>query len=318
MKNKNIALYQTMYLIRTCEEKIRAYYPSDKIKTPVHLSIGQEAIVTGVIHELKSEDQVFGTYRNHGIYLAKSGNTDSFFGEMFGRVSGEFKGKAGSMHLSSPENGFMGSSAIVATTIPLSLGCAFVNQQKKNGRLTAVFFGDGATDEGVFWESLNFACLKKIPLMFICEDNGLAIHSKTSERQGYRSITNIVNQFDCHVIKSQSTDPEVIADLTAKGISHIYKNSGPVFFHFKYYRYLEHVGINEDFESGYRSRKEFKRWNKVDPISLQRAKLIKYGLKEIFIQEIENKILEKIEKSIALASKAPFPPETDLYQDVYA
>ena len=318
MRDKNIALYQTMHLIRMCEEKIRVHYPSDKLKTPVHLCIGLEAIVAGVIYLLKSDDQVFGTYRNHGIYLAKSGNTDRFFGEMFGRVTGESRGKSGSMHLSAPESGFMGSSAIVGTTIPLSLGCAFVNQQKNNGRLTAVFFGDGATDEGVFWESLNFACLKKLPLMFICEDNGLAIHSKTSERQGYRSITDIVNQFDCHVIQSKSTDPEVIAELTAKGISHIHEKGGPVFFHFKYYRYLEHVGINEDFHSGYRSREEFELWRKVDPVSLQRAKLIKYGLKESSIQEIENTTIEQIEKSIALASQAPFPPETDLYQDVYA
>ena len=141
MKDRNTELYQTMYLIRMSEEKIRAHYPSDKLKTPVHLCIGQEAIVTGVIHELKPEDQVFGTYRNHGIYLAKSGNTDRFFGEMFGKKTGEFRGKAGSMHLCSPRSGFMGSSAIVGTTIPLALGCAFVNKQKKMGVSLPFFLG---------------------------------------------------------------------------------------------------------------------------------------------------------------------------------
>ena len=129
-----------MYLIRMAEEKIRVHYPDDEIKTPVHLCIGQEAIVAGVTHALKPDDQVFGTYRNHGIYLAKTENTDQFFGELFGKINGEFRGKAGSMHLSAPESGFMGSSAVVATTIPLALGCAFVNQHKKNGKLTAVFF----------------------------------------------------------------------------------------------------------------------------------------------------------------------------------
>ena len=318
MKDRNSALYQTMYLIRMCEEKIRVHYPSDKLTTPVHLCVGQEAIAAGVIHMLEPEDQVLGTYRNHGIYLAKSGNTDRFFGEMFGRKTGQFQGKAGSMHLSAPENGFMGSSAIVGTTIPLALGCAFVNKQKNNKRLTTVFFGDGATDEGVFWESLNFACLKKLPLMFVCEDNNLAIHSKASERQGYQSIIDIVDQFDCHVIQSESTDPEVIADLTSEGINHIREKSGPVFFHFKYYRYLEHVEINEDFQSGYRSREEFERWYKIDPINLQREKLFKNGFNEDSIQKIENTIIEQIEKSILQASQAPFPPETDLYQDIYA
>ena len=316
MKDRNTELYQTMYLIRMSEEKIRTHYPSDKLKTPVHLCIGQEAIVTGVIHELKPEDQVFGTYRNHGIYLAKSGNTDRFFGEMFGKKTGEFRGKAGSMHLCSPRSGFMGSSAIVGTTIPLALGCAFVNKQKKNGRLTAVFFGDGAIDEGVFWESLNFACLKKIPLLFVCEDNNLAIHSKSSERQGYRSITDIIDQFDCRVIQSKSTDPEVIADLTAQGVTHSLEKGGPVFFHFKYYRYLEHVGVNEDFQFGYRSRDEFKRWQAIDPILLQRKKLLANGHHENSIRKVEAEIIEQIEKSILQASQAPFPPDTDLYQNV--
>ena len=317
MKDINIELYKTMYLIRMSEEKIRDHYPSDKLKTPVHLCIGQEAIVTGVISKLKSTDQVFGTYRNHGIYLAKSGNTDRFFGELFGKKTGEFRGKAGSMHLCAPGSGFMGSSAIVGTTIPLALGCAFVNQQKKNKKLTAVFFGDGAIDEGVFWESINFACLKKLPLFFICEDNDLAIHSKGSDRQGYRSITDIINKFDCHVIQSESTDPELIANLTTKGINHIRENNGPVFFHFKYYRYLEHVGINEDFQFGYRSRDEFESWYAIDPIRLQREKLLANGLNEDSLQKIENKIVAQIDKSILHANLAPFPAEADLYQDVY-
>ena len=318
MKDIDIELYQTMYLIRVSEEKIRIHYPSDELKTPVHLCIGQEAIVTGVIYRLKPEDQVFGTYRNHGIYLAKSGNTDRFFGEIFGKKTGEFQGKAGSMHLCAPESGFMGSSAVVGTTIPLALGCAFVNQHKKNSRLTAVFFGDGATDEGVFWESLNFACLKKIPLLFVCEDNNLAIHSKGYERQGYRSITDIVDRFDCHVIQSESTDPQVIADLTAQGKAYIREKGGPVFFHFKCYRYLEHVGVNEDFHSGYRSRDEFERWHAIDPIRLQREKLLANGLKESSLREIENTIIGQIEKSILQARQAPFPPETDLHRDVFA
>ena len=278
MKNRNIELYRIMYLIRMVEEKIRVHYPDDEMKTPVHLCIGQEAIVAGVTHALKPEDQAFGTYRNHGIYLAKTEKTDQFFGELFGRATGEFRGKAGSMHLSAPASGFMGSSAVVGTTIPVALGCAFVNQQKNNGKLTAVFFGDGATDEGVFWESLNFASLKKLPLMFICEDNDLAIHSKASERQGYNSITDIVSKFDCHVLKSESTDPEVIADLAGQAAEHIHQKKGPVFCHFKYYRYLEHVGINEDFHFGYRSRDEFEKWNSVDPVKIQRTKLLKDGL----------------------------------------
>ena len=317
MLDINSELYRKMYLIRMAEEKIRVLYPDDQLKTPVHLCIGQEAIAVGVIQSLKEEDQIFGTYRNHGIYLAKCGDTDRFFGELYGKQTGEYRGKAGSMHLSSPETGFMGSSAVVGTTIPLALGCSFVNQQKNNSKLTAVFFGEGAADEGVFWESINFACLKKLPLIFICEDNDLAIHSKASERQGYKSITDIISNFDCRVFKSESTDPEVIANITTEGISHIRQEGGPVFFHLKYYRYLEHVGIDEDFKAGYRSRNEFEKWMEVDPINLQREKLLNIGLSEESIQKIEKAILQQIEKSIEQAQQAPFPADSELFQNLY-
>ena len=168
----------------------------------------------------------------------------------------------------------------------------------------------------MFWESLNFACLKNISLLFVCEDNNLAIHSKSSERHGYRSITDIIDRFDCHVIQSESTDPEVIADLTTQGITHSLEKGGPVFFHFKCYRYLEHVGINEDFQFGYRSRDKFKRWQTIDPISIQRKKLLENGHHESSIRKIEREIIEQIEQSILQASRAPFPPDTDLYQNV--
>ena len=314
----DLALYETMYLIRNAEESIRKYYPEDEMKTPVHLCIGQEAIAAGVIHALNSDDEIFGTYRNHGLYLAKTGDTDRFFSELFGKESGEFRGRAGSMHLSSPESGFMGSSAIVGTTIPLALGCSFVNQQKRNGKLAVVFFGDGALEEGVFWESLNFACLKKLPLVFVCEDNDLAIHSKRSERQGFQSITEIISRFNCKTFQSESTDPQVIIRLVRQGVEHIRSVGGPVFFHLRYYRYLEHVGINEDFKFGYRSREEFKKWYDVDPLKIQRDNLMRDGIPENKIRNIEESILKKIEKSISLAREAPFPEENDLFRDLYA
>lgn len=318
MSNENIELYRKMYLIRLAEEKIRAHYHEDEMKTPVHLSIGQEAIVAGVVQALDASDQIFGTYRNHGLYLAKTGDTDRFYAELFGRASGEFGGRAGSMHLFAPQHGFMGSSAIVGTTIPLALGCAFVNQQRQNGKLCAVFFGDGALEEGVFWESLNFACLKKLPLLFVCEDNDLAIHAKRSERQGYKSIADIVSRFDCKVLQSASTDPEVISGLTRQGIAHIRGTGGPVFLHLQYYRYLEHVGIAEDFQAGYRSREEFEKWYARDPVNTQRRKLLETGMAESDISDMEKSITAKIEASIVSAQEAPFPAEDDLFGNLYA
>ena len=314
----NIELYKKVYLIRRTEEKIRELYMGDEMKTPVHLSIGEEAIAAGVCQALSPRDQIFGTYRSHGIYLAKTGETDRFFAELYGKQTGIAKGKTGSMHLSAPESNFLGASAVVATIIPVALGASFANKRENSGKLVAVFFGDGALDEGAFWESLNFACLKELPILFVCEDNGLAIHAPVSDRQGYTSICDIVSKFECTVFKEETTDPEVIYGLTCNAIEQQRNNHKPCFLHLKYYRYLEHVGINDDFDAGYRSRDEFEEWYKVDPVNLQRRKLLENGYSEEELQGIEREIDEQIDNSVKAAQKAPFPDGSELFRDVYA
>ena len=314
----NLSLYQKLYMIRRAEERIRQLYAENEMKTPMHMSMGEEAIVVGVCHALKAEDQVFGTYRSHAIYLAKTQNTDDFFAEIYGKDTALLKGKGGSMHLCAPESGFMVTSAIVASNIPVAVGAAFANKQKGNGKLVAVFFGDGALDEGNFWESLNVACLMKLPVLFVCEDNGLAIHTPTWKRQGFTSITDIVSKFDCNVLKRNTTDAEVIYKLTRQAIKLIKTTQMPCFMHLRYYRYLEHVGINEDFDAGYRLRKEFEKWYQKDPVNLQRAKLLKQGAKEKQIIRIERGIDDQIENSLRLAKEAPFAEVSELYKGVFA
>ena len=228
------------------------------------------------------------------------------------------KGKAGSMHLSAPDSNLLGTSAVVATTIPVAVGASFVNKRKNNGRLVAVFFGDGALDEGAFWESLNFACLKELPIIFICEDNELAIHSPASSRQGYKSISDIVSKFKCNVFREETTDPQVIYKLTCNAIQLQSDTHKPCFLHLKYYRYLEHVGINKDFKFGYRSEEEFKRWYEVDPVNLQRKKLLENAYSEKEIKKLERKIDKQIDNSVKLAQKAPFPDGSELFKGVYA
>ena len=314
----NLGLYKKVYLIRKAEEKIQEHYMEDEMKTPMHMSMGEEAIVAGVCQALNAEDQIFGTYRSHGIYLAKTGETDRFFAELYGKETGMAKGKAGSMHLSAPDSNLLGTSAVVATTIPVAVGASFVNKLKNNEKLVVVFFGDGALDEGAFWESLNFACLKELPIIFVCEDNGLAIHSPASDRQGYKSISDIVSKFKCNVFKEETTDPQVIYKLTCNAIQLQRNTHKPCFLHLKYYRYLEHVGINQDFKFGYRSEEEFKRWYEVDPVNLQRKKLLENAYSEKKIKKLERKIDKQIDNSVKLAQKAPFPDGSELFRGVYA
>ena len=316
MQTIHLDIYRKLYLIRKAEEKIRENYADDEMKTPMHMSMGGEAISVGVCHALKEDDQVFGTYRSHALYLAKTRDTNDFFAEMYGKDTALLKGKGGSMHMCAPDHGFMGTSAIVASIIPVAIGAAFANKQKRNGKLVAVFFGDGAVDEGNFWESLNVACVMRLPVLFVCEDNNLAVHTSTAVRQGYRSITDIVSKFNCSVLKSDSTDAEVIYKLARKAIVLITKTNKPCLLHLKYYRYLEHVGVNEDFDAGYRSREEFEAWKKRDSIDLQRQRVIaKHGIDKV--REIEDEIRHGIEKSIQKAKEAPFADAEELHKGVY-
>lgn len=313
----NLELYRKIYLIRKAEEEIRQYYPENEMKTPMHMSMGEEAIAVGVCHALGPEDQVFGTYRSHAIYLAKTQDTNNFFAEMYGKDTALLKGKGGSMHMCAPDSGFMGTSAIVASIIPVAVGAAFANKRMGNGKLAAVFFGDGAIDEGNFWESLNVASLMKLPVLFVCEDNGLSVHSRASDRHGYSSITNIVSKFNCNVLREETTDVEIIYKLTRKAIKLMKTNQMPGFIHLRYYRYLEHVGINEDFDAGYRSKAEFYQWYEKDPVDLQRRKLLQHGVSEPEMVEIEKEIDSKIENSLKLAQKAAFAEVNELYKNVF-
>lgn len=316
-RENSLELYKKLYLIRTAEEGIIRHYPEDEMKTPMHMSKGEEAITAGVCHALRKKDQVLGTYRSHALYLAKSTETDEFFAEMYGKETGVAKGKAGSMHLSNPEYGLMGASAIVGSIIPVAIGVAFANKMKNNGKIVAVFFGDGATDEGEFWESFNVACLMKLPILFVCEDNNFAVHTPCCDRHGYKSITEILSKFNCNILQENTTDVEIIYKLTLKAIDLIKTTNMPSFLYLKYYRYLEHVGIYEDFDAEYRSKDEFEEWYKKDPVNLQRKKLLKNEIKEEEIIKCEKKIDRQVENSINLAKKAPFAKVDELYRGVY-
>ena len=317
MKSVNLKLYRTMYLIRKSEETIQKYYAQDQMKTPMHMSMGEEAIVTGVVNALKPDDQVLGTYRSHALYLAKTWETDQFFAEMYGKATGIAQGKSGSMHLNAPEKGLLCCSAIVASSIPIAMGAAYANKYLKNGKRVAVFFGDGATDEGVFWETINFACLKKLPILFVCEDNGFAVHTPREHRHGFSSLHKVVSNFDCNVFEERSTDPEIIYTTTQKALITMEHSEKPCFLRLHYYRYLEHVGINEDFEAGYRPKGEYLEWLKVDPIRMQREKLLTLGFHVQQVQELERAIDEQIAQSIKFAIGSVTADMCELHKGVF-
>ena len=304
--------YRYLYLIRRVEKEIVRVYPTDKIKSPVHLSIGQEAISVGVCRALRSDDVVFVTYRGHAMYLAKGGNLKKMIAELYGKATGCTKGKGGSMHLIDAKKGVMGTSAIVGTTIPLAVGYALGFRHKKSGSVVISFFGDGAVDEGVFHESMNFAALKSLPVLFVCENNLYAIHSHHLKRHRYNNIVERAKTYGMHGERIEDGDIFKIYDITRRCVENIRRGEGPVFLECFTCRWKEHVGPNDDFHLGYRNEGEVLWWKKRDQLGGLRSLL-----DPLTLEKIEFEVEEEIKDAFEFAERSPFPQEKSLYQDVF-
>jgi pyruvate dehydrogenase E1 component alpha subunit len=315
-KEETLSLYRKLVLARRAEEKIQEEYFHDEIKTPVHLGIGGEAIPVGVCHCLPEGAKTFGTYRNHALYLALTEDTDGFFAELYGKATGPGKGKAGSMHLSAPERGLMATSAVVGTTIPLAVGAALADAYRESAGIVAVFFGDGAVEEGVFWESLNFACLHRLRVLFVCEDNGLAIHTPAVERQGFRSLQDAVRGFHCYVARGDGSDVPGVITATRQMLQLMSGQPQPGLLHFTYLRFLEHVGPGEDFDAGYRRRPTPDELERLDPVLRFQRELRQSGCSEHELEAVKTAVDDQINRSVSLARRAPFPAPSELYTDV--
>jgi TPP-dependent pyruvate/acetoin dehydrogenase alpha subunit len=305
-----VLLYEKLFYkclrIRLFEKKVIELYPSDKIQSPVHLSIGQEAVAVGVCEALRREDWVFGSYRSHAFYLAKGGDMKSMMAELYGKATGDCKGKAGSMHLTAPEVGFMGSSAVVASTIPHAAGGAFAAKMLGKDQVVATIFGDGATDEGVYHESLNFAALKKLPVIFVCENNGLAVHSRREDRQAYSILEHAKTYGLAAERIEEGWDFVSVAKKFEKIAERVRKNKEAYFVEMRTYRCKEHVGPGEDFQAGYRSIQECEAWNAKDPLCADKKTL----------EKLSPMILKEIEEAVAFAEQSKWPGAEELLTDV--
>jgi pyruvate dehydrogenase E1 component alpha subunit len=289
------------------EETIIELYPSDTIQSPVHLSIGQEAVAVGVCANLHADDWIFINYRGHAFYLAKGGPLPEFFAELMGKIGGLSKGKGGSMHLADPSHGVMGASAVVGSTISHAVGAALAAKVKgQSDRVFVANFGDGAMEQGVFYESLNFASLQKVPILFLCEDNGLAVHVGRKQRQAF-NLEMLLDSFGIPFFEvDEGYDPMKVKYSAAKAIKFVRDRQTPAFLKVKTVRYREHVGPGEDFEGGYRTESEIDLWKALDPL-LNSASTI-----NIF----KPKIKDEIKSALEFAYNSPFPGPNDLLSDV--
>jgi pyruvate dehydrogenase E1 component alpha subunit len=298
-------LFRTALLIRLVEERIIELYPSDKIQSPVHLSIGQEAVAVGVCDALRPGDLVFATYRSHGFYIAKGGALDAMFAELYGRKGGISGGKAGSMHLAAPEVGLMGSSAVVASTIPHAVGAAMSFKRRGSDQVAVAVFGDGATEEGVYHESLNFAALMKVPVLLVCEDNGLAVHSHRPVRQAYRLPEHAATFGIASHRVEEGWDMLAVRRATLDAVAKV-RAGEPFVLEIVTSRYKEHVGVGEDFHFNYRTSEAVDAWKRRDPLIVDTA------LAAALRADLDREIAE----AVAFAEASPTPGRDELLTDV--
>ncbi len=306
-------LYRSMCRIRRVEELIVKIYHTDKIKSPVHLSIGQEAPSVGVCAALRPTDVVFGTYRGHALYLAKGGDLKRMVAELYGKASGAAKGKAGSMHLADASVLMMGTSAIVATTIPHAVGYALAEKFRGRDTVVAVFFGDGASEEGVLHESANFAALHALPVLFVCENNFYAIHTPLKIRV---PMPNYCARMEAYGIPSRKilrNDVLETVETAREMIGQMREGrTGPGFLEIETYRWREHVGPGEDWALGYRSREEAEPWIRGDEVER-----IGRQLDRDTRTAIDHAIEEEVEAAFRFAEEAAFPSDEELLTDVF-
>ncbi|HEY9765763.1 MAG TPA: thiamine pyrophosphate-dependent dehydrogenase E1 component subunit alpha [Chroococcales cyanobacterium] len=312
-------LFFSLLRIRLIEEKIVALYPEWQMRCPVHLCIGQEAVAVGVCSAVSSDDILFSNHRAHGHYLAAGGDLKAFLAEMYGKVTGCCQGKGGSMHLFDRSAGFWGSTPIVGGTIPIATGAAFGCQLKGVDKVVVVFFGDGATEEGVVHEALNFASLKALPIVFVCENNKYSVYTSLAERQPPREIQALVQAHGIPSFQGDGNDVESIHGLAEQAVCRARRGEGPTFLELFTYRWREHCGPNYDNHLGYRPLEEFETWQADCPLERFKARLLTMGvLTEAKFDQMEGDIAGEIEEAVSFAKSSPFPDRHELYQHVYA
>lgn len=306
-------LYRSMYLIRRVEEEVIRLYPTDKIKSPVHLSIGQEAVAAAVCDHLDKTDVVFGTYRGHALYLAKGGDVPRMMAELYGKVDGCARGKAGSMHLVDPTVGMMGTSAVVATGISNAVGAALALKMQRSKAIVVCFFGEGATDEGAWHESMNFASLKKLPILFVCENNFFAIYSHVKDRMAGPGLRARSKAYGIEAELIEDHEPMKLHERAGVAIEAVRSGSGPRFLECMTYRWRDHVGPGEDRIHKYRPDEELDA--KIEGDNLR---IVGDLLSPDLCQSIEAAEEKRVADAIAFAEASTFPEDQEIYDHVFS
>ena len=314
-----LKMFKQMLRIRRLQERIDVEYLQDNMRTPVHLCIGQEAIAVGVCSALQKDDVISSNHRGHGHYLAKGGNMSSLVAELHCRTTGCSHGYGGSMHIIDTSIGHLGSSSIVAGGVPIGTGYGLAFYMRNEPRVSVVFLGDGASEEGVFYESIHFAVLKKLPVVFVLENNRWAVCSPLKNRKNARSIFH--TGYDAVKLKSWELDGnnvELVHSVAQEAVMRARTGDGPSFIECHTYRIPGHAGCKAQDPPGYRDTREIEEWQQRCPVvSYQDALLKSNLLNSEMLEQIERDISKEIDDAFAFALSSPLPEPKDAMGTVY-
>ncbi|WP_111976510.1 thiamine pyrophosphate-dependent dehydrogenase E1 component subunit alpha [Algibacillus agarilyticus] len=314
-----IELYRQTLRIRLVEEEIAKRYSEQKMRCPTHLSIGQEAVAVGVSSLLSNQDKAYSSHRAHAHYLAKGGCLNKLIAELYGKETGCTAGRGGSMHLSDLDVGFVASTAIVANSIPLAVGNALHQQVQKKAEISIAYFGDGATEEGAFYESTNFAAVKKLPILFVCENNQYSVYTPLKPRQPEgRSITRLAQEIGIKSIAVDGNDINQVINATQELLNHVRSGLGPALIECHTYRHREHCGPHFDDDLNYRPRVDIERWLANDPLFKMTQELAKQNNWSAIKADIEKELMLEIHSAFDFAENSPFPDPKQNNNYLYA
>jgi TPP-dependent pyruvate/acetoin dehydrogenase alpha subunit len=310
-------LYTTMLRIRIFEERAADLCTAGEITTPCHFYIGQEAVAAGVCAALQKDDYVWGGHRSHGHYLAKGGNLRSMMAELYGKSMGCSKGRGGSMHVVAKDVGILGTVPLVAATIPLAVGAGLASKLRGDRRVSVSFFGDGATEEGHFHESLNLAGLYRLPVIFVCENNFYSSHMHLRER---RAEDNIYKSAEAHGIPGLRLDGNDVVEVfegASEAVRRARHGEGPTLMECRTFRWRGHVGPAWDMDVGVKRRDEIKSWMAKDPVRAARQQLMDLGVAREEFERTEQTIRTEVEAAVEFSRQSPYPEPGELLDHVF-
>jgi TPP-dependent pyruvate/acetoin dehydrogenase alpha subunit len=312
-------LLREMIRIRTIEQTIADLYPAGEMRTPTHFSIGQEAVAVGVCAALRRDDVVYSGHRCHAHYLAKGGNLAGMVAELYGRETGCARGRGGSVHLNDPDAGFIAASAILGQTMATAVGSALAFRMDGLDRVAVTFFGDGTVEEGIFHESLNFAVVKRLPVLFACENNGYSTHTSLGVRQPTNvSIHARAASYGMPSACVDGNDVFAVSAAAREAVELARRGEGPSFLECITYRWREHVGPLWDYDKGYRTKAEVDEWIARCPVKRATERLVAEGTCSADeVARMERGCQEEVDRAVAAAKTAPFPAVQDLTVGTY-